>query len=238
MPDRNIIYENALRVRAEIDDAARKAGRRPEEILLCAASKMHSAQDVIMAREAPIDVFGESRVQELLQKQEADAFGAKPLHFIGHLQTNKVKQLIGHVSVIETVDSLRLLQKIGEEADKAGVRQKILLEVNIGREESKSGLLPEELFPLVEAALERGGVELCGLMAIPPASTEEKTLRKNFSAMYRLFLETKEKFYPGLSWLSMGMSGDYRYAILEGANIVRIGTAIFGARDYGGKQKG
>ena len=140
--------------------------------------------------------------------------------------------------MIETVDSLRLLQKIGEEADKAGVRQKILLEVNIGREESKSGLLPEELFPLVEAALERGGVELCGLMAIPPASTEEKTLRKNFSAMYRLFLETKEKFYPGLSWLSMGMSGDYRYAILEGANIVRIGTAIFGARDYGGKQKG
>ena len=118
------------------------------------------------------------------------------------------------------------------------MRQKILLEVNIGREESKSGLLPEELFPLVEAALERGGVELCGLMAIPPASTEEKTLRKNFSAMYRLFLETKEKFYPGLSWLSMGMSGDYRYAILEGANIVRIGTAIFGARDYGGKQKG
>ena len=224
--------ERALAVRASVDEAARLAGRDPKELLLCAASKMHSVEEVLLAKGAPIDLFGESRVQEYLQKESENAFCGKPVHFIGHLQTNKVRQIVGKVSMIETVDSLRLLQKISEEAKKLGVTQKILLEVNIGKEESKSGIFPEELFSLAESALGLEGIELKGLMAIPPASAEETVLRRNFAAMYELFRATKEKLCSGMEYLSMGMSGDYRYAILEGANIVRIGTAIFGARDY------
>ena len=224
--------ERALQVRASIDEAAKLAGRDPKEILLCAASKMHTTEEVLLAKNAPIDIFGESRVQEYLQKESDGAFCGKPVHFIGHLQTNKVRQIVGKVEMIETVDSLRLLQKISDEAVKLGVTQKILLEVNIGKEESKSGVFPEELFSLAETAMSLEGVELKGLMAIPPASLDEGVLRRNFAAMYRLFTDTKEKLCPRMEYLSMGMSGDYRYAILEGANIVRIGTAIFGARDY------
>jgi len=224
--------ERALAVRASIDEAAKLAGRDPKEVLLCAASKMHSVEEMLLAKNAPIDLFGESRVQEYLQKAEENAFHGKPVHFIGHLQTNKVRQIIGKVAMIETVDSLRLLQKISDEAKKLGVTQKILLEVNIGKEESKSGIFPEELSALAEAAMGLEGIELKGLMAIPPASSEEAVLRGNFAAMYRLYRDVKERICPQIEYLSMGMSGDYRYAILEGANIVRIGTAIFGARDY------
>ncbi len=228
------IAENIARIKAKMAQAALGAGRDPEEILLCAATKMNDAEKVKQAIAGGVDCCGENRVQELLQKKPLGAYTGKPVHFIGHLQTNKVKQVVGQVDLIQSVDRMELLTCIDAQARKQGLVQKILLEVNIGNETSKSGFTLEEAYQLPEEMESYSGVQLCGFMAIPPISTHPGANRQYFRQMHQLFVDISGKRYNNVSMvcLSMGMSEDYEDAIAEGSTMVRIGTAIFGARDY------
>ena len=227
-----VMRENVQLIREKMAQAARSAGRKPEEILLCAASKVQSAETVALARGLDIDLFGENRVQELTQKHEAGAYGDKPVHMIGHLQTNKVRQTVGCAAMIQSVDSVRLLEAIDAEAQRKGIRQDILLEINIGGEKSKSGVSPGEVWAILEKAAQCPAVCVRGLMSIPPVAEKEGQNRRYFSEMRQLFVDIATKKYDNISmdFLSMGMSDDFEDAILEGANIVRVGTAIFGRR--------
>ena len=228
------LEENLAKVRARMEDAARRAGRSPQEILLCAASKTQSVETVRLASRLNIDLFGENHVQELVEKCDAGAYNGKPAHMIGHLQTNKVKQVVGRAALVHSVDSPRLMAALEKEAAKKGLCQDILIEVNIGEEASKSGVAEEELWALAEGTQQTPHLRLRGLMAIPPVNQDDAENRRQLQRMYRLFCSLAEKHYPGsqVDILSMGMSGDYENAILEGATIVRVGTAIFGARAY------
>lgn len=228
------IAENIAQVRRNIADAAREAGRAPEEITLVGASKMNDAAACREAIAAGIDVLGENRVQEMLQKYEQHAYDGAPLHFIGHLQRNKVRQVVGKVELIQSVGSLELLEEIEKCAAKQGLRQKVLLEVNIGGEESKSGFAPSEMMGAAEQALKKEHVEVCGVMTIPPVETAPHANMVFFHQVHTLYVDMNEKlFHNKLEYLSMGMSGDYADAIRAGATMVRVGTAIFGARNYG-----
>ena len=228
------IAENVRTVREKMNAAALAAGRRPEEILLVAATKMNSADRVREAVAAGVDVCGENRVQELLEKQAQGAYAGVPLHFIGHLQKNKVRQIVGLAELIHGVDSLALLEVIHRCAAGKGLVQDVLLEVNIGGETSKSGFRPEEIAAALEAASGFDAVRVRGLMAIPPICVLPEENRPFFQKMKQLYVDNGEKKYDNVSmdFLSMGMSGDYTEAIACGANMVRVGTAIFGARDY------
>ena len=227
------LAENIARIEAEIAAAAMRAGRKPEEITLIAASKTQTAQTIREAIAAGIRVCGENRVQELLPHLEDSAYQGAEVHFIGHLQTNKVRQIVGEVSLIQSVDSEKLLDEIQKQAEKCGIIQDILLEVNIGREENKGGALPENIPNLVEYTKGLSHVRLRGLMCIPPFDAEESELRTLFAQTKQLFVDTRCKMGDNISdidCLSMGMSGDFSLAIEEGATMVRVGTAIFGAR--------
>ena len=228
------IAENIARIRAQMKDAAIAAGRDPESILLCAATKMNDAEAVRAAIAAGVDVCGENRVQELTQKLSEHAYDGAPVHFIGHLQTNKVKQVVGKVALIQSVDSLRLLDAIQKEAARQGIRQEILLEVNIGQEESKSGFSAEEIPDLVDHFSSFPNICLCGLMAIPPISQNSGDNRKFFQKMYALAVDitTKKVDNVCVDILSMGMSDDFVDAIACGSTMIRVGTAIFGQRHY------
>lgn len=223
------IAENVAAVRARIEAAAQ--GRR---VLLVAASKMNDAGRVREAVAAGVDACGENRVQELVEKNAQGAYTGRPLHFIGHLQKNKIKYLVGVADLIESVDSAELLTLIDRRAEKLDVVQDVLLEVNIGREEAKSGLAPEDVVKTVEFAVPLAHVRVRGLMAIPPAADSPDKTRPYFAAMRELFIDIAEKKYDNtpMDFLSIGMSGDFEAAIAEGANMVRVGSAIFGARDY------
>ena len=229
-----MIKENVARIRQQMAEAARAAGRDPKEILLCAATKMNDAGAVRQAVEAGVDCCGENRVQELVQKLPQGAYDGVPIHFIGHLQTNKVRQVVGMVDLIQSVDRLELLECIQKEALKKNLVQEILLEVNIGGEESKSGFTVEEA---AQTAAEMGkypNVRLKGLMAIPPVSEKPGDNCKYFAEMRKLFVDISGKAYDNVSMecLSMGMSDDYADAIAEGSTMIRVGTAIFGPRNY------
>lgn len=227
------IAENIARVRAEMEAAAREAGRYPKEILLVGASKMNGAQACREAIAAGIDALGENRVQEMTQKLSEHAYEGAPLHFIGHLQRNKVKQVVGFVDLIQSVGSLSLLDEIEKVAAAKGLVQDILLEVNVGREEAKSGFAPAEVFAAAEAALERSHVRVKGLMTIPPADADRDTNIRYFDQVRTLYVDINEKlFHNELECISMGMSGDFADAIRAGATMVRVGTAIFGTRYY------
>lgn len=227
------IAENIARVRANIAAAAREAGRRPEEITLVGASKMNGAPACREAVAAGIDALGENRVQEMTAKLQENAYEGAPLHFIGHLQRNKVRQVVGKVDLIQSVGSLELLEEIEKTAGKLGLVQDILLEVNIGEEEAKSGFAPAALLSGAEAALEKEHVRMLGLMTIPPADAAREETLQYFDKVRALFLDMNEKlFHNGLQVLSMGMSGDYEDAVRAGATMVRVGTAIFGSRHY------
>ena len=227
------IAENIARIRANMAAAAREAGRDPKEILLVGASKMNDAAACREAVAAGIDALGENRVQEMTQKLSEHAYDGAPLHFIGHLQRNKVKQVVGHADLIQSVGSLPLLEEIEKVAAARGLVQDILLEVNIGREEAKSGFLKEELFAAAEAALAMEHVRVLGLMTIPPADAQRQENIRYFQEVQALYVDMNTKlFHNELKYLSMGMSGDYADAIRAGATMVRVGTAIFGARDY------
>ena len=228
------IAENVAAIRQELEKAALAAGRDPREIQLCAATKMNDADAVRQAIAAGVDCCGENRVQELTQKLAQHAYDGAPVHFIGHLQTNKVKQVVGKVALIQSVDSLRLLSAIDAEARKQGIVQDILLEINIGQEESKSGFREEEILPLLEKIGDFPNICVKGLMAIPPISQNSGDNLKYFQKISHLSVDIKAKKYDNVTvkCLSMGMSGDYQDAIRCGSTMIRIGTAIFGARDY------
>ena len=228
------IAENVAAIRAKMDAAARKSGRDPKDILLCAATKMNGADAVRQAIRAGVDLCGENRVQELVQKQKENAYEGAPVHFIGHLQTNKVKQVVGKVDLIQSVDSLRLLKAIDAEAAKQGIVQDILLEVNVGREESKSGFEVSEVLPLLEQISEFPHIFVRGLMAIPPISQNSGDNRKFFQKILQLSVDIRAKKYDNVlvNCLSMGMSDDYEDAIACGSTMIRVGTAIFGKRNY------
>ena len=229
------IAENIARIRAQMDAAAISAGRDPKQILLCAATKMNDADAVRQAIAAGVDCCGENRVQELLQKSEQNAYEGKPVHFIGHLQTNKVRQVVGKVDLIQSVDSVRLLQAIQDQAQKCGICQDILLEVNIAQEDSKSGFTADALSPVLEKMTDFGNIRVRGLMAIPPICQNKTDNHKFFQEIYQLSVDITAKKYDNVrvDILSMGMSGDFEDAIACGSTMIRVGTAIFGARNYG-----
>ena len=227
------IAENIARVREEIAAAAAEVGKKPEEITLVGASKMNDAAACREAIAAGIDALGENRVQEMTAKLAENAYDGAPLHFIGHLQRNKVKQVVGHVALIQSVGSLELLDEIEKTAANRGLVQDILLEVNVGGEEAKSGFAPADTEAAAEAALSRSHVRVLGLMTIPPADADRDTNMRYFEEVRALYVDIDRKlFHNNFKYLSMGMSGDFADAIRCGANMVRVGTAIFGARNY------
>lgn len=227
------ITENIAAIRREIDAAARESGRTGADITLVGASKMNDAAACQEAIAAGIDVLGENRVQEMTAKLAEHAYDGRPLHFIGHLQRNKVRQVVGKVALIQSVGSMELLREIEKEAAKQGLRQDILLEVNIGGEEAKSGFAPAQLEDAARAAQAMSHVRVRGLMTIPPADSDRDTNIRYFQEVRALYVDINEKlFHNELKCLSMGMSGDFEDAIRNGATMVRVGTAIFGARYY------
>ena len=228
------IAENVAKILSDIEKAAIAAGRDPKEITLCAATKMNDAARVREAIAAGVRCCGENRVQELTQKLSDNAYEGADIHFIGHLQTNKVKQVVGKVSLIQSVDSLRLLEAIAKEAARQGIRQDILLEINIGEEESKSGLDRDEICQMLEKVAVTPSVRVRGLMAIPPICQNPGDNNKFFEEMCNLSVDITEKKYDNVCMeiLSMGMSDDYADAIAHGSTMIRVGTAIFGARNY------
>lgn len=230
----SVIAKNVAFVKAEIARAAAEAGRDPAEIRLVAATKMNDADRVREAIQAGVDICGENRVQEMLEKNALGAYEGVPLHFIGHLQKNKVRQVVGLCELIHSVDSLGLLQEISRVAGKKGLIQDVLLEVNVGAEESKSGISPEEVPGLLLEASKLPAVRVCGLMAIPPICEKPEENRPFFLQMQKLFVDNCRKKYDNISmdFLSMGMTGDYTEAVRCGANLVRVGSGIFGPRNY------
>lgn len=227
------IQENIARIRAEIDAAARETGRTGADITLVGASKMNDAAACQEAIAAGIDVLGENRVQEMTAKLAENAYDGAPLHFIGHLQRNKVKQVVGKAALIQSVGSEELLREIDKQAEKLDIVQDILLEVNIGGEEAKSGFAPDAVEAAAALALELGHVRLRGLMTIPPADATREENMVYFQKVHTLYVDINRKMYDNkLEYISMGMSGDFADAIRAGSNMVRVGTAIFGARHY------
>ena len=232
------ITESVARVKANIAAAAEKAGRRPEDIYLVAASKMNDSGRVREAIAAGIRICGENRVQEMVEKQAQGAYEGAELHFIGHLQKNKVKQVVGLASLIQSADSLELIRLIDKTALSRGIVQDILLEVNIGAEASKSGFSPEELPSALDSIARLDAVRVRGLMTIPPICSSRQEIEPYFVQMKQLFIDICGKKYDNIrmDFLSMGMSADYETAIACGANMVRVGSAIFGKRIYPDRQ--
>ena len=229
------ITERYLDIKRRADEAAVRSGRTPADVKLIAVTKTHPASEINEAIDAGATDIGENRVQELLEKYE----DVKPVrwHLIGHLQTNKVKQVIGKVVMIHSVDSLKLAREIDKRSAAAGIVTDILIEINSAMEETKSGIAASDLKQLVtEITEECSNVRVCGLMCIPPIAAEPEDSRPYFREAAELFKDMKswelpsERFAP--AELSMGMSGDFEVAIEEGATIVRVGSSIFGPRNY------
>ena len=228
------IQENVLRIREEMARACARAGRPEREVRLLAATKLNSAQRIQEAIRAGVDACGENRVQELQQKLKENAYEGCPLHFIGHLQRNKAKHLVGQVDLIQSVDSVELLEILNRLAEEKGVRQEILMEVNIGGETAKSGVAPEALDELAARMEDYPRLLLRGFMTIPPISNEHGGNLRYFAKIYQLYVDIKAKKYDNnsIDCLSMGMSDDFADAIMEGTTMIRVGTSIFGSRQY------
>ena len=224
------IEDNVARIRERMD---RAAGGRP--VTLVAATKMNDAQAVRRAIAAGVDACGENRVQEMMEKLGQDAYAGAPLHFIGSLQKNKVKFVVGNCDLIHSVNSVELLEAIARKAAALDMVQDVLLEVNIAAEASKTGFLPEYLPQLLESAGNFSSVRVRGLMAIPPIAEKPGENRRYFAQMRELFIDIGAKKYDNVTmdFLSMGMSEDFEDAIAEGSNMIRVGSAIFGPRNYG-----
>jgi len=226
------ISENIKRIRGVVGEAAVKSGREPGDIRLVAAAKTQPAHKVRQAVDAGVDAVGENRVQEMVAKGDQGAYLGAPLHFIGHLQSNKVRQVVGVCDLIESVGSPALVGLIGKKAVSTGIVQDVLIEVNIGREPQKSGVLPERTAEILELVSQTEGINALGLMAIPPIYEEIERNCYYFDAMFQFFFVMSKKKYDNVSmrFLSMGMSGDFAEAICAGSNMVRVGSAIFGYR--------
>ena len=227
------LQENIKQVRAAIDEAARAAGRDPASVTLLAATKTQSSNTIRAAIAAGITVCGENRVQELTAHLADDAYQGAELHFIGHLQTNKVKYVVGKVDLIHSISSEKLLRAVAAQAVKAGVVQDILLEVNLAGEASKSGFTPDEALPAARLSAELDGVRLRGLMCIPPAAEKPGDNLPYFQKLSQLAVDITREMMDNsvdMDVLSMGMSGDWPDAVAAGSTCIRVGSALFGPR--------
>ena len=228
------IADNVTRLREEIHEAAVKSGRTGSDVTLVAATKTQDAAIVQAAVAAGVDACGENRVQELIEKQTAGAYIGAPLHFIGHLQKNKIRKVVGAVDLIQSVDSLPLLKAIDRVAEEMHVIQDVLIQVNIGNDPDKFGVHAPELDTFLEQAASCAHIRVQGLMTMLPLEADERETRVLFARMKQVFVDIREKMYNNIriDTLSMGMSGDFYNAIVEGANMIRIGSTIFGNRYY------
>ena len=230
------VEENLKVIRFNIEEAAVKSGRNPDDVILMAVTKTVPVEVINHALSLGIDYMGENRVQELNSKYDSLTREGKHIHLIGHLQTNKVKQVVGKVEMIQSVDSVRVAQAIATRSCELGIVTNALVEVNIGNEENKSGVSPEEAYDLICQISEFDGLNIQGLMAIPPADCEIAQTIKYFDEIYKLFIDIGSKNTHNnrytMKHLSMGMSADYAEAIIHGSTMVRVGTSLFGRRNY------
>jgi len=226
------IADNVKRVRETICETAIKSGRSPDSVRLVAAAKTRSSEQVRKAIAAGVDAVGENRVQEMREKHGQEAYRGAPLHFIGHLQSNKISKVVGICDLIESVSSRELIELIGRKALSMGIIQDILLEVNVGNEAQKFGFKQEQTEEILSFASQIKGIRVLGLMAIPPINNENERNCYYFDTMFKLFVDMSTKKYDNVSvrLLSMGMSDSYIDAIRAGSNMVRIGSALFGSR--------
>ena len=228
------VAQNVQKIAQDVREAALQAGRDPSEVQVMAVTKTVDPVLVNAAIGAGITLLGENKAQELCAKYDSYHKDGVQVHFIGHLQTNKVRQIVDKVSMVESVDSIKLAREIDRHCAAIGKVMDVLLEVNIGREENKTGIFPELLPALLEEAGKLEHIRVRGLMTIPPVCETEEEVLQYFSQMRQLFIDIKQKKYDNISMeiLSMGMSADYLAAVRCGSNIVRIGTAMFGQRNY------
>ena len=228
------VAQNVQKIAQDVREAALQAGRDPSEVQVMAVTKTVDPVLVNAAIGAGITLLGENKAQELCAKYDSYHKDGVQIHFIGHLQTNKVRQIVDKVSMVESVDSIKLAREIDRHCAAIGKVMDVLLEVNIGREENKTGIFPELLPALLEEAGKLERIRVRGLMTIPPVCETEEEVLQYFSQMSQLFIDIKQKKYDNISMeiLSMGMSADYLAAVRCGSNIVRIGTAMFGQRNY------
>lgn len=228
------VGENLKAVREKIAEAAVRSGRNPEEIKLMAVTKTVEPEYINYAISQGVDLIGENKVQEFMSKKEFLNLEKCSAHLIGHLQTNKVKKIVGEVSMIQSLDSLHLAEEISNRSKALGIVTDVLVEVNIGGEDCKTGLEMSKLEELIYAAAEMPGIKVKGLMTVPPFSEDSEQARGFFKNMYKLFIDMRSKKIDNISMdiLSMGMSGDYCQAVEEGSTLVRVGSAIFGNRRY------
>ena len=224
------VKQNVQHIMEEVRQAALAAGRNPEEVQVMAVTKTVDPVLVNAAIEQGITLLGENKAQELCSKYDSYHKEGVSIHFIGHLQTNKVKQIVDKVCMIESVDSIKLAKEIDKHCAAIDKVMDVLIEVNIGREENKTGIFPENLPELLEEISKLEHVHVCGMMTIPPVCENKEEVSR------QLFIDIKQKKYDNINMeiLSMGMSADYQSAVSYGSNIVRIGTAMFGKRNYKG----
>lgn len=229
------VEENLRQIKANIEAAAERAGRLPSDIRLMAVTKTVPTEIINHAISLGVDFIGENRAQELNSKYDELDKENLTIHLIGSLQTNKVRQVVGKVSMIESVDSVKLAKEISKHSKAMGITTDVLIEVNIGCEESKGGVKAEEAEALIAEISTFEGITVCGLMTIPPFDADSQKTRHFFKEIYNLFIDIKDKNKDNsnvkMKYISMGMSSDYEIAIEEGANIVRVGSALFGARN-------
>lgn len=226
------IDENLRRIRLDIEETAVKSGRDPREIKLMAVTKTVDARLINHAISRGIDLIGENRVQEFMQKKDSLRLDGARVHLIGHLQSNKVGKIVGSVDMIESVDSVSIAREIGRVSAARGLVTDILLEVNIAGEESKFGIAPSAVEETAAQIAEIEGVKVRGLMTVPPFSENLQKTRIFFANIRKLFIDIRGKNMDNIdmSILSMGMSADYREAIAEGSGLIRVGSAVFGVR--------
>ncbi len=230
------VGENLKTIRCNIAEAAAASGRSPDDIILMAVTKTVPVEVINHALSLGVDYMGENRVQELNSKYDRLDRTGRHIHLIGHLQTNKVRQVVGKVEMVQSIDSVRVAQAVASRSRELGIVTNALVEVNIGREQNKSGVAPEAAHELICEISEFDGINVQGLMAIPPADCEIAQTIKYFEEIYKLFIDIGSKNTHNSSYtmkhLSMGMSADYAEAIMQGATMVRVGTALFGRRNY------
>ena len=233
MPEYEYIAENIKSIRENIDNAAKRAGRDPKDVLLLAVSKTVDIPRIKAAVAEGLDELGENRVQEIMEKYEPMGPDVK-WHLIGHLQTNKVKYIIDKVKLIHSVESLKLAEEIDKQAKKHGVVADILVEINMAKEESKFGIMPEDTEKFIRSISNLENIRVRGLMTVAPNVENGEENRVYFRNMKNLLVDINGKNINNINMdvLSMGMTGDYITAVEEGATIVRVGTGIFGKRNY------
>lgn len=227
------IYNNLLNIKARIESACKRAGRDFHEVKLIAVTKTVSVEKIMEAVECGVSVLGENKVQELVDKYPNFDNNVE-WHVIGHLQTNKVKYIVDKVSMIQSVDSMKLAEEINKRFKNYGRNIDILVEINIGREENKHGIDPDNIMEFLNSINKFQRINICGLMTVAPASDDPEEVRPYFRKMKEIFDAVKSSNIENVNmkYLSMGMTNDFETAVEEGANIVRVGSGIFGPRNY------